>query len=308
MKKILILFFAIILILVPMSVSAAPTNYAEGLNWQKGLCAQILANGLDVEMRGITSSFNSAFIDILPAMKKALGNNNAVTVTISAKIKAVFSEAGAESHCRPALRAHIGIKDPQTWTNLYKQTLNGDNPFFTSETSNVMTGIGTGIIPLKEDWSAFSFDISATKNQINSFMTPNWYFCFDGINLQTSIGAIFIKDLTITLKNHSAGSSTQTTVNTPTPTPKLTQNPAQIQQTLPMRTANIINPFAPKATPTPTPTPTPAPTPNPNWIMQPLMFDMMAMVYISLNVFSLIFVVMGIVYLITKIRERKNKR
>ncbi len=301
MKRFFVFLFVIILAIAPINANAV-TNYAEGLTWEKGLCTQILANGLDVEFRGVNTTFNSAFIDILPAMKKALGNNNSVTVTISAKIKAVFSEAGAESVCRPALRALIGVSDPKTWTEQYIKSLNGDAPFFRSETSNVMVGIGTKQIPLRENWSDFSFEISATKNQINSSMTPNWYFCFDGININIAIGAIFIKDLSITLKD--ASKATPTPAPTPRPTP--TPNPAQIPQTLPMRTANTVNPFAPANTPTPTPSPTPSPTPN--WKDQPIMEDMTTMVDVSVKVYVSIITFMGAVYILTKLKDRKNKR
>lgn len=303
MKRFLIVFFVIILAVAPINAYAA-TNYAEGLSWERGLCAQALSTGLDVEFRGISTSFNSAFLDILPAMKKAIGNNASVTVALSAKIKAVFSEAGAESVCRPALRAHIGIKDPQAWTEQYKKTLHGDAPFFTSNSSNVMTGIGKATIPLKESWSSFTFEISATRNQIYSSMTPNWYLCFDGIKLETPIGAIFIKDLTITLKNSSNTTPAPTPRPTPTPNSTPTKNPAQIPQTLPMRTATTIN----SVIPTKAPTPKPSPTPVSGWKDQPLMEDMTKMVNSSVKVSVWVLAIMGIIYLLTKLWERKNKR
>lgn len=283
MRKFTVLILIFIFALLPLSVSAE-TNYAKGLGWTKGLACRVTTKDGVTEFTNLAYSYSSGYFDIMPALKKAVDGKDQITVVFSGQLKATFkNEDIKDSKINSLIRASTSIKDPENWTKEYEKTLNGKEPFFKDVTSNALHGLGRNIV-LKSDWTEFSVEFSVYKEQIYSSLTPNWFFCFDGIDIN-NVSSISVKNIKLTVKSD-----------------------AQAKKTPPVPTKRPnINVITPAPTPTPTPSPTITPMATPNWKEQPIMNDMGGVVKSTIKISVAIIVVVGIIYLVTTFAVKKKK-
>ncbi len=283
MRKFTVLILLFIFALLPLSVSAE-TNYAKDLGWANGLACRVTTKDGVTEFTNLAYSYSSGYFDIMPALEKAVDGKDQITAVISGQVKATFkNEDIKDFKINSLIRASTSIKDPENWTKEYEKTLNGKEPFFKDVTSNALHGLARNIV-LKSDWTEFSVEFSAYKEQIYSSLTPNWFFCFDGIDIN-NVSSISVKNMKLTVKSDEQAKKTP-------PVPTKRPN---------------INVVTPAPTPTPTPSPTITPMATPNWKEQPIMYDMGAAVGISAKVYTDIIIVVGIIYLGTTYIVKKKK-
>ncbi len=281
MRKFTVLILIFIFALLPLSVSAE-TNYAKDLGWTNGLACSVTTKDGITEFTNLAYSYSSGYFDIMPALEKAVDGKDQITVVISGQVKATFkNEDIKDFKINSLIRASTSIKDPENWTKEYEKTLNGKEPFFKDVTSNALHGLGRNIV-LKSDWTEFSVEFSVYKEQIYSSLTPNWFFCFDGIDIN-NVSSISVKNMKLTVKSDA---------------------PATKAQVVARPGVNIITP-AP--TPTPTPSPTVKPTATPDWKEQPIMNDMSGAVKSTVKISIAIIAIVGIIYLGTTYAVKKKK-
>ena len=278
MKKFFVILF--ILLFVPLSVSAE-TNYAKSLSWRNGLECSYKTDGLDVKFTNISYSFSSPYLDIRPAFQEAIGDKNEVTLILSMEIRADFKE-GDESTFRLLLRCGK-TQNANEWREYHQNNPACKVPFFDNyETSNIMKTIDEEPRLLTSRWQTVTTEITATKEQTACPMSPTWYFCIDGLNMEVPTEAIEIRNLTLTEKQ-----ADKSVFNV-------------------IRTARPIKTVTPNPTATPASTPTAMPTPTPNWLNQPIVWDMGAMTGITVFLTLIIIIVIGILYIVLTVKARKK--
>lgn len=241
MKKFLIPFFALLLVLLPCRANAVQnTNYLEGLSWSHGIASTVTAsNGLSVTATNITKSFSSPVLDIAPAIKQCFYDSSMpsrITVKISGKLKIDFEDnKEATTSLRFAIRAKTSLVNSEEWKLQYENILNGDTPFFKVFGTNVYASISDAY-SVSTKWTEFSENVTVTKNNAFCELTPEWLFCVDGIKLDTPIINMHFTDMRLELISATDVSNTPTpTPNLPTSmliqTPKPTASPRPLEET-----------------------------------------------------------------------------
>ena len=192
----LLLTFATLLSAVSMAAvvtaegadeTATSTNYAKDLVWNKtvgGPTPQITDNG--AVMSGIKNAWDSVGVDILPALKAALGEDDAVTVRITFEVRAAFRDGAAakSASARPLVRgtSTLGGKSDTEWTNAYLDALGGDAPYFMIANGNVMQPCNEGEISFSdEEWRKYETVLELTRKQIECSLLSEWVLCVDCI-------------------------------------------------------------------------------------------------------------------------------
>ena len=181
-----------------------PVNYAEGLVWNKTVGSPtVRKTDTGAVMTGLAYSWDSACVDILPALKAAMGDGDSVMLTLTVDLKATM-KAGNESHsvnARPLIRAtHTkgGLGD-DAWNSLYAESIKGDFPLFAMYGGNVMGMMGETLTLSHDEWRSYTYILELTRNQIECEIVTEWLFCVDnlgGMDL-SKVDSIEFKNLSI---------------------------------------------------------------------------------------------------------------
>ena len=232
MKKIfaLLLTLAIALSLFAVNVSAEAENFAKDLKWT-GAATDITEKDGVLTASGIKNKWFSPYLDILPAIKKALGDEEEVSVEISFETRATFTAGneGSSFSTRVIMRGVNGLTlnpadDPDAWNEAYAEAIDGEDPIFVSDTGgNVMYPIGKTDFN-DEDWTEFSTVLELTATQINSTALTKWNLCVDEMSVTGIIDTIQFRNVKVAV--YEEPDPTPTPEPTPTPTPKPTAKPA----------------------------------------------------------------------------------
>ena len=199
MKRIGAFLIAFILVasafvgLIPVSAeeNTEPVNFAAELAWNKVVGTPTVAKtDTGAIMKNLANSWDSAGVDILPALKTALGDADSVTLTFSVQIKATMKSGseGAMLTARPLVRGTStsgGLMDG-AWNNRYADSIGDDPAVFAMSGGNIMGFMGSEFTLSHNTWYTHTMDMKLTRGQIESNMLSEWYFCIDtlgGMNL-----------------------------------------------------------------------------------------------------------------------------
>ena len=180
-------------------------NYAAGLSWSEKVgtpTVTVTENG--AIMTDISNSWDSAGVDILPAVKAALGDEEFVDLRLSIQAQITMKsgyEGGAMS-VRPLLRGTRSSASPadSEWQNAYNDSLQGDAPLFHISGSNIMSAFYEGSMTLTDgQWMTYETVLKLTKNQIESTLLSEWVLCVDSIGGIEMIDNIEFGDLHISM-------------------------------------------------------------------------------------------------------------
>ena len=299
MKKLVSIILVILLVtLVPICSFAAGFNYANMLQWNKGFAGSITSTSVkSTYASGIGSTYASPTIDILPAVKMMVFGKDRVTVEISFSLKGEYSGGkDGVTGMRAMLRGRINVNalQRQTWHDDYNESLKGDPQLFELSGSNEQFRFEKGEVYCNnKESTSFTLHMTVTKNQINSNHIKNWYFCFDGIDINSGITGFYIENFSVSVgeqngQTGNAGTQTKTAapqwpVRTNQPQAQATpNNNQQITVATPVKTAE----------PTAQVTPTPVPTES-HFYDQPLVTDMVKVARVALITVIIVIVCIG---------------
>ena len=214
MKRVIALLLSCMLLasasvgIIPVSAadaSGSPENFADGLVWNKSVgTPSVTKTDTGAVMKGLANSWDSAGVDILPALKKALGDGDGVMLTLSVSLKASM-KSGSEKQsvqARPLLRGtspKSGLGD-EAWNSLYAQSIGGDFSLFGMFGGNIMSLIGDNLILTHGEWITYTTTLDLTRKQVECDILTEWIFCVDnlgGMDL-SMVDSIEFKDLVIT--------------------------------------------------------------------------------------------------------------
>ena len=303
MKKYLAVF-AVVLVLIcsSLSVNAATdpfgTNYLKGAQWYAGYANKItVEENTSVVVEEITSSYCCAALDILPAVKAALGDDDSVTLELYVNIRGYYkSKPERFAQGSFIMRCPAVSTTDDAWNEEYKKSLNGDEPLFRRNNNNIMTSFDTDRASYPEGgWGGFPIIFTVTRNQVYSELTPKWEFCMDGIQLELGLEKISVRD--VTLRKTTAPASTKTaaanngaSIATKTAAPMMSGSNAS---------GSASNAQNNEQTPKPT---------EPTWLSQPIVNDVKMMYGMSAKVFGYIFLFGGAVYLLATFSVRTKRK
>ena len=194
--------------LIPVSAadtSNPPENFAAGLAWTKAVGSpSVTKTDTGAVMKGLVNSWDSAGVNILPALKKGLGDEDSVMLTLTVSLKATMKEGSEKQsvQARPLLRGtstKSGLGD-DAWNSLYAQSIGGDFPLFGMFGGNVMSLIGDNLMLTHGEWITYTTTLDLTRKQVECDILSEWIFCVDnlgGMDL-SKVDSIEFKDLTVT--------------------------------------------------------------------------------------------------------------
>ena len=225
MKRILSILLATLMILsagsalipaaaaeeTPEETPEAPKNFAASLVWSKTVGSpSVTKTDTGAVMKNLANSWDSVGVDILPALKEAMGSEDSVSLKLTVSLKATM-KAGSERSAvtvRPLIRGTNtkgGLGDSE-WNSQYAATLNGDTPLMAMYGGNVMGFMDNQMTLAHEKWNTYETVLDLTKNQIGSSFISEWIFCVDnlgGMDL-SKVESIEFKDLTLQIDDGMA--------------------------------------------------------------------------------------------------------
>jgi hypothetical protein len=181
-----------------------PVNYAEGLAWNKQVgTPAVSVTDTGAVMSGLANSWDSVGCNILPALKKALGDDERVYLSLSVEVTATM-KAGSEGD---TLTARVLMRGTDTrsdlgdsaWNSAYADALGWDPSLFFKQGGNVMSYLNGGLSLKHGKAVVYTTTLELTKNQIECGILTEWIFCVDnlgGMNM-SNVESVAFKNLTI---------------------------------------------------------------------------------------------------------------
>ena len=192
--------------LIPVAAEGADAseNPAADLVWDKIVgTPAVTKTETGAVMSGLANSWDSAGVDILPALKKALGDKDNVTLILSVDMMATMKTGseGATLTARPLVRGtstRAGLADA-AWNSQYAATLGDDPALFAMYGGNVMGFMGDQLSLPHGTWHTYTFTLELTRKQVESNLLREWIFCVDslgGVSL-SKVDHVEFKNLTL---------------------------------------------------------------------------------------------------------------
>ncbi len=226
MKKVLTLVLCCVVLLSLLCVSA----FAQGENklkngaWSKYYnkedVTKLQENGEDYySAGGITTAWGSPGIDIMPAVKAAMGTEDEVSVYIVFDARVKYASAGDKGADYPVgvkIRADgltDDAKDPEKFSTEY------EGGAFRNDSGNVSITL-TSSENISDEWTRLEFCQTFTADDINSKLWSKWMLCFDRMENFESASALEFKNTGVYLEDEYE--SPNKPKETPTPKPTAT--------------------------------------------------------------------------------------
>ncbi len=315
MKKFFVILLSLLLVVsCVLSVNAQkqnePVNYLEGLAWQEYLGVTLhQASGLSVTAVGFEKSYSTPALNIAPALKLIFAQHPdivGVRLKLSANIQVAFqdrTESTTTAHFK--IRAITNtVKDAEQWNRDYKKSIGGESPFFEAGGSHAMRKI-SDTFTFTTERETYTTEFSVSRNVALCELTPNWYFCIDGLDVKRPIKCIYFKDIRLEII-----STTKATAATPTPKP--TPTAAIPPRVTPTRTLAPFN--TPVGELVANPTATLKPTNEPykdeeireEFKNQPLFKDAKNIISLSIKGVIVIVIIAGFFAIVTNLFKRRK--
>lgn len=179
-----------------------PENNYLTAKWTKGYASSEPIEGTfkDQAMYSMTnwkSAYSSPFLDILPAVKEAMGDEDEVTVYIVFDIRAL-NYKGMEGETHP-----FGIKIRPKTTDLTKTKEAFEENYLAATFSHHgegdvrLTILGSGKKEISEDWQRIEIMCTFFSEDVEDGLWEAWNLCFDNVSTFKELGAIQIKNMGI---------------------------------------------------------------------------------------------------------------
>ncbi len=206
MKKLFTLIITVVLLVsvASLSVSAVePKNFvAADATWDSFYATSVeTKDGVLTAVLDASKAWSSPSINLLPAIKDALGDKEEVEFVLTFKIKANY-KAGTNidsTSSKVLFRGTNGLyvtKDE--WAAVYEEMLDGEAPVFTNSDGNILHYIENSLV-YDEEWTEVYIELAYTKGQIECEAVTKWNLCFDKTDTLNELESIQIKDLGIYL-------------------------------------------------------------------------------------------------------------
>ena len=180
-------------------------NLLEDDAWVKGIGAATVSKGdfkgqTTYVFKGMNSSYSSPYLNVYPAVKEAMGEDDEVTVWIVLDIRIANKKGneGVEHKFGVKLRPGKGGKlaNAETFGELYEGML------FTENSGNVVsTLLGSSEGKLNENWQRLEFFVTVYRDDLNDELFDAWNLCFDNMATFADITEIQVKNAGVFLED-----------------------------------------------------------------------------------------------------------
>lgn len=174
-------------------------NYLD-TKWVKGYAANDPIEGTFNDkpmysMPGWKSAYGSPFLDILPAVKAAMGEEDEISVYVVFDIRAI-NYKGMEGKTHP-----FGIKIRPKTTDLTKMKEDFDENYLGAtfvhhgEGDVRLTLLNSGKNEISEDWQRIELVCTFFAEDVEDGLWEAWNLCFDNVSTFKTLGAIQVKGM-----------------------------------------------------------------------------------------------------------------
>ena len=159
--------------------------------------------------KNINAEYRSPAINILPAIKAALGDGDEVSLILTYEMRVTMADEGDETSIRPLLRGVNALTDlagadnVEDWIEAYEETLDGDSAFFSNSNGNIMRAVHDPIDLTDGEWTEVTIELDLTSNQVLSPAVAKWNLCADKILNFAGIKTLEYRNLSIVLADES---------------------------------------------------------------------------------------------------------
>lgn len=243
MKKIITLLSALALtaVLVCTPVFAEGENYVTNQTWQKFLLAgnltKLTEDGQDYyHAEGINAAYNTPGIDILPALKAALGDESDADIELKLDVRIIFNGDQTETTTGVCVRAKQkdGVKEADFVAD-FKDNYEGAFIKNTSGT-NLIGRLATDE-EVGSEWKTLTFNFSIEESDFTFDGFGSWMLCLDRLvaadsgsdSYEKGVKAVDLRNVVVTIggaqeeepdDEEPTGGENEGTVSTaPTPIP-----------------------------------------------------------------------------------------
>lgn len=206
MKKFLTLLLAIVMVCaLAIPAFAEPENFLTEPKWDKGTAGSVSYKDGVATGTGFAAKYSCPSVDILPAIKAALGDEDEIEVTIVFDARINFK--GGESNSTEAmmlLRGTNGISglsgadNADAWLDAYDESLDGEDRFFSNSSGNILKYC-SDTIEITDEWQTYSTNIFAYAGQINNPSVIKWNLTLDRFTTFAEFESLEIRNLQIVL-------------------------------------------------------------------------------------------------------------
>ncbi len=255
MKKLLTLLLTLAIIFafsVPSFAEAE--NFASDCFWEQGVLLAksdfTVTDGVCVA-KNINAEYRSPAINILPAIKAALGDGDEVSLILTYEMRVTMADEGDETSVRPLLRGVNALTDlggadnVEDWLEAYEETLDGDSAFFSNSSGNIMRAVHDPIDLTDGEWTEITIELYLTSAQVLSPAVAKWNLCADKILNFAGIKTLEYRNVSIVLADESE--------DTETPAEKPEEKPEENKPETQATPAPTKAPAAPTEAPTEVP-------------------------------------------------------
>lgn len=186
---------------------ALPEGNLLDTKWAKGYNATDVVEGTfkDQPMYSMTqwkNAYSSPFLDILPAVKAAMGEEEEITVYIVMDLR-VLNYKGMEGASHP-----FGIKIRPKTTELTTEKEDFDENYLGATFTHNgkgdvrLTLLGSDKKEITEEWQRFEFIYTFFAEDVEDGLWAAWNLCFDNVKNFKTLGAIQAKNMGVFLEDN----------------------------------------------------------------------------------------------------------
>ena len=250
MKKVISAVSALALtaaLLITSAFAAGENLVTDQSAWQKmpgiscGTITKQTENGQDYwSADGIKEAYHSPGFDVLPILKKAMGDEDYITVNVSFEIRATFNNAADADDFNVGVLIRAFLKDGYTVDD-FKADFDGG--FIKNTSGTNLTGRLANEEVINGEWTKVSYDIEDLATEAVNFENfASWMLCVDRISedMKGKIKTLDFKNVSVTVDGGDDEEPDDNTGNT-------------TGDTKPSAVANTPIPTAKAGKPTPTP-------------------------------------------------------
>lgn len=255
MKKFLTLLLALTIVFaLACPVFADAENFAADAKWDKGTSGGVTTKDGVATVTGFVAKYSCASIDILPAMKAAVGEEDEVEVAVIFEARVNFKADSSEesTEAMMLLRGANGIsglggkENMDAWLEAYDESLDGEDRFFTNSSGNILKYC-SDTIEITNEWQTFATTLVATNGQINNPSVIKWNLTLDRFTTFADFESLEFRNLQVVLAEDAEGIIPEEKEEKPTEKPA--ENPADKPATEATSKPAVQTPGADAATP-----------------------------------------------------------
>ena len=180
-------------------------NFAANIHWDKKIgTPTVVQTASGAVMSNLSNSWDSAGVNILPALKQALGEEDRISIALSVDVTATM-KSGFEGSI---LSARILMRGTDTkgnlgdnaWNEQYAGFLGGDFSLFEKYGGNVMAYLDSSLSLKHGETITYKTTLDLTRKQLECEMLSEWVLCVDNLGGMNMSGCenVEFKNLMIT--------------------------------------------------------------------------------------------------------------